>query len=92
MLTATAFTVVGVMLVALPWLPDWNLNFFSGSSRGWYSIWVNPYFRGAVSGVGVLNLCVSFLELYYLLRGGERRPPAGDSPVNPQERMRSHSG
>jgi len=85
MLTAAAFTVVGLMLMALPWLPDWNQNFFSGSSRQWYSIWINPYFRGAVSGVGVVNLCVSFLEVYHLLRGGRRRAPAGGTFADPPE-------
>ena len=81
--TAAAFTLVGVTLMTLPWLPDWNRNFFSGNSRAWYSVWINPYFRGAVSGVGVLNLWVSFLEVYYLLRGGRRREPAGGSLAGP---------
>ncbi len=43
-------------------------EYFSGTSRTWYSIWMNTYFRGAVSGVGVLNLYISFLELLALLR------------------------
>jgi len=71
-LTAWLYALVGMMLTALPWLPDWDQNYFSGSSRAWYSLWMNPYFRGAVSGIGVVNLCVCVLEVYGLLRGGRR--------------------
>jgi hypothetical protein len=51
------------MLVLLPWTPAWDQNFFSGWSPGWYAVWVNPYFRGAVSGVGALNLYVVVADL-----------------------------
>lgn len=65
---AAVCTVVGTLLAMLPWLPIWEQNTFSGTSRTWYSLWMNPYFRGAVSGVGILNLYLSFLELAALLR------------------------
>jgi hypothetical protein len=69
LLTAAVCTMVGTLLVLLPWLTSWGQNLFSGSSAGWYAVWMNPYFRGAVSGVGVLNLYISFLELLRLVRG-----------------------
>lgn len=72
LLAAFLYTLLGTLLVLLPWLPSWDQNYFSGTSRGWYSIWMNPYFRGAVSGVGVVNLCISFLELMQLMRRGKR--------------------
>lgn len=72
LMVAFVYTLLGTVLVLLPWLPNWDQNYFSGSSRGWYSLWMNPYFRGAVSGVGVLNLCISFLELMQLMRRGRR--------------------
>jgi len=67
---AFLYTLLGTLLVLLPWLPSWEQNFFSGTSPAWYSIWMSPYFRGAISGVGVVDLCVSFIELLELLRGG----------------------
>ena len=70
-LSAFLYTSMGVLLVLLPWLPSWSQNYFSGGSLGWYSVWMNPYFRGAISGVGVLNLSVSFLELFRLMRSGK---------------------
>jgi len=68
-LTAFLFTLVGTVLAVLPWLPGWDQNYLSGGGAGWYSVWMNPYFRGAVSGIGVLNLCASFVELVDLMRG-----------------------
>jgi hypothetical protein len=68
-LLAFLYTLLGTTLALVPWLPSWDQNYFSGTSPGWYSIWMNPYFRGTISGVGVVNLCISFLELLELLRG-----------------------
>ena len=65
-LGAFLYGLVGAGLTILPWLPDWDQNYLSGNSRQWYSVWMNPYFRGAISAVGVANLCVSFLELLEL--------------------------
>ncbi len=64
------YTVVGALLALLPWLSHWDQNYFSGTNPGWYAIWMSPYFRGAISGVGVVNLCISFLETLDLFRGG----------------------
>ncbi len=72
LMLAFLYTFVGTMLVLLPWLPSWDQNYFSGRSPDWYAIWMNPYFRGGVSGIGAVNLCVSFLELFELLRGLKR--------------------
>lgn len=69
LLSAAVCTLVGALLMAAPWLPNWNQNYFSGSHPGWYAIWVDSYFRGAVSGVGALNLYISFVELLQLVRG-----------------------
>jgi hypothetical protein len=69
LLTAAVCTMVGTLLVLLPWVPGWDQNYFSGSRPEWYAVWMNSYFRGAVSGVGVLNLYISFLELLGLVRG-----------------------
>ncbi len=54
---------VGSVLLIFPWLDLWGQNYLSGVSAYWYSVWMNSYFRGAVSGLGAVNLYVSFLEL-----------------------------
>lgn len=58
---------IGLFLLVFPWLEFWEQNYLSGTSPQWYAVWTNPYFRGAVSGLGVVNLYISFLELLRLL-------------------------
>ena len=58
---------LGCFLVVFPWLGDiWENNFFSSVLRHGY--WDNGYFRGAVSGLGVINLYISFVEILRLRR------------------------
>jgi len=59
---------VGIFLVAFPWSSYWNVNFFSGLSPAWAEIWASPYARGAVTGLGFVNLYVSLLEVFRLQR------------------------
>ncbi|HUJ19993.1 MAG TPA: hypothetical protein VLX58_00670 [Bryobacteraceae bacterium] len=58
---------IGCFLLVFPWLGDvWQNNFFSSLLRQGY--WDNPYFRGAVSGLGVVNLYICFVEIFRLRR------------------------
>ena len=59
---------LGVVLLLYPWLSFWDRNFFSGLSPEWYELWTSPYMRGAVSGIGVINIWISFSELFRLRR------------------------
>ncbi len=60
--------LLGVTLVAFPWLEWWESNYFSDFGPWWRRLWLNPYFRGAVSGVGLLDIYISFLEVFRLRR------------------------
>jgi hypothetical protein len=55
-------------LFLFPWLDLWNHNYFSALSPSWSVLWNNPFFRGAVSGVGVIDIGISFAELFRLRR------------------------
>ena len=58
---------LGCFLLVFPWIGDaWANNFFSSLLRRGY--WDNGYLRGAVSGLGVINLYISFVELVRLRR------------------------
>jgi hypothetical protein len=59
---------LGVFLAVVPWTEVWDRNFFIGVVPEWRAWWTNPYVRGAVSGVGVLNLYISLLEIFRLRR------------------------
>lgn len=54
---------LGVFLLIFPWATDWRLNFFSN-----LPMWNSPYFRGAVSGLGLLNIYISLSEVIRLKR------------------------
>jgi len=53
---------LGSVLLIFPWLGNWDLNWLPLHSRLLSSVWLSPYFRGALSGLGVLNIYVAFLE------------------------------
>ena len=62
---------VGVFFVVFPWLPYWDSNFLGTFSERWSKIWTDPYFRGAVSGLGLVNIYISLLEMFRLRRFSE---------------------
>lgn len=65
--TAVFCFELGVFLLIYPWLDDWTLN--AGMIPFWArDVWASPWLRGAVSGLGVLNIYISFLEVFRLKR------------------------
>jgi hypothetical protein len=57
---------VGVFLLLLPWLDSWEKNYLAYGRL--HSVWANSYFRGAISGLGVVNIYIALAELANLLR------------------------
>ncbi len=51
---------VGLFLLIYPWMnPIWSQNFLFHLSPELHPFFMSNYFRGAVSGLGVLNLYIS---------------------------------
>lgn len=59
---------VGLFLVIFPWTEMWDNNYFSTWIPEWHQWWDNLYIRGAVSGLGVVNVCIAFAEMFRLRR------------------------
>ncbi len=59
---------LGVFLIVFPWLRSWDLNWVPLQSPEMRAIWMSPYFRGALTGLGLVNLYVGFEELLRQLR------------------------
>lgn len=59
---------VGVFLLAFPWSQYWTSNYFGWFSPEWHEFWISPYVRGAISGLGCVNLYVSLMEVFRLQR------------------------
>jgi hypothetical protein len=60
---------IGVFLLVFPWLEYWQNNIAATYASWLEDMWGNPYFRGALSGLGLVNIYISFLEALRLIRG-----------------------
>ena len=69
---------IGIFLTVLPWWPhgmwgisDWGNNYFllyaaqKTGIRGLQAVVASGWVRGAVSGVGILNLGIAFWEIFH---------------------------
>jgi len=63
---------VGFFLLIFPWTEYWDNNYFAALIPEWHQYWTNMYVRGAVSGIGVVNLYISFVEMFRLRRFSRR--------------------
>ena len=67
---------LGLFLMLYPWTESWSANYFSwiGPLKlqpVWHEIWNNSYVRGAVSGLGLLNIWVAVAEALRMFIGGD---------------------
>jgi hypothetical protein len=66
------FLEVGVLLVFVPWSAFWERNYFTQLVPGLAAALGNPFVRGAVSGLGVINLIAGVAELFSLFSSRRR--------------------
>jgi hypothetical protein len=59
---------MGLFLLIFPWTELWDVNYFSTWIPEWHQYWDNLYVRGAVSAIGVINVYISFVEMFRLRR------------------------
>ena len=59
---------LGLFLIIYPWTVYWTHNYFSGILR---EIWANGYLRGAVSGLGLLNVWIAIAEVFRMFSRAE---------------------
>ena len=77
-LTSVLFVIfcfeIGLFLLIYPWTDGWTNNYFGWVAPGamqapWHEFWNNTYVRGALSGMGVLNLWIALAELFRMFSG-----------------------
>lgn len=59
---------LGLFLLIFPWLRSWELNWVPVHSPAFSDLWMSRYFRGFVSGLGLLNIYIACIELVKQLR------------------------
>ena len=58
--------VAGVLLIILPWTPEWTDNYLLLTFPSLRSVVSNGFFRGICSGLGLLDIWIGFWEaLHY---------------------------
>lgn len=67
------FVEVGLVLAVVPWSTYWERNYFAGVLPVLHAVITNYFFRGAISGLGLVNLAAAVAEVRALLAG--RRMP-----------------
>ncbi|HXW54925.1 MAG TPA: hypothetical protein VEJ67_04190 [Candidatus Cybelea sp.] len=64
---------LGFVLILVPWSEAWEMNYFLFQYPALGFLLKNPFFRGAISGLGVMNVLLA-LETF------RRRTPAARQP------------
>jgi hypothetical protein len=67
LLYAACFLEAGLLLVVLPWTVFWDRNYLFDAVRLIHAAVQSPYVRGAVSGLGLLNVGIGIAEVGSLI-------------------------
>lgn len=59
---------VGLFLLIYPWTESWSWNWLIAANPKWAGVLRSDQFRGAVSGLGILNIFIGLLEAFRLRR------------------------
>ena len=77
-LLVVALCIMGAILFYLPWTSIWERNYFLSHFPALMRLFLHPAFRGAVSGLGVLDI---FLAVHMI---NPDPGPAAAPRANPQ--------
>jgi hypothetical protein len=59
---------LGLLLIVVPWSAYWDRNYFAQLSPIVEAVVVNNYVRGAVTGLGAVNVLAALADLAVLVR------------------------
>ena len=68
------FLEVGLLLVVLPWSGFWERNYFAMTWPALRELLTNNFVRGAVTGLGLVNLYAGFADLAIVFAGRPAQP------------------
>ena len=67
LLLVALFIELGLVLTIVPWSIYWDRNYFVESIPVLRAMLTNNFVRGAVSGLGVLNLATAAFEMFSIM-------------------------
>ena len=77
------FIEVGLLLIVLPWSTYWERNYFLQLSPDLATLLTSNYLRGAISGLGFLDLVAGLAELMPMFRSRVHRDVAAGGEIEP---------
>ena len=80
LLLTVFFFEAGLVLVILPWSGYWERNYFAQLIPWLQTFLVNDFVRGAVSGLGLVNVLAAIGELADMFGSRPRGPRVADAP------------
>ena len=63
------FIEVGLLLIVVPWSVFWERNYFAQAWPAFGALATNNFARGAISGLGFVNLVAGLAELVPVFAG-----------------------
>lgn len=81
LLLVAFFFEVGFVLIVIPWSAFWDRNYFAQVAPPLRVLITNNFFRGAVSGLGVINILAGLAELISLVLARSSDRPASINPT-----------
>jgi hypothetical protein len=76
-----------LLLVLIPWSAFWDRNYFLEWSAALGAFLTSNYTRGAITGLGLINVWAAVSELGELF--GSRKSDDRQSPIDPQSQIRN---
>jgi hypothetical protein len=80
LLLVAFFFEVGFVLIVIPWSAFWDRNYFAQLAPALGAVITNNFVRGAVSGLGVINILVGVADLIALVLARSSERPASIKP------------
>ena len=71
---AAGFLELGLVLIVIPWSMYWDRNYFAQALPAVRELMTNNFVRGAVSGLGVINVAIAIAELVSMIAARQSRP------------------
>lgn len=75
------FFEVGFVLIVIPWSAFWDRNYFAQAAPALGVLMTNNFVRGAVSGLGLINVLAGFADLISLIVARSAERPASIKPT-----------
>ena len=66
---------LGLFLLLFPWLGTWDRSWIPLHSPRFAAFWGSAYFRGALGGLGLLNIYIALAEALRQIRSFARTKP-----------------